>query len=262
MGPEEEKETSPPLPAASQGVRWLLAGLILCAVVVPLLTASPAVQAAGSSPCPSDPTSTTASVTTVCADPTSSTAPAPTSSSPGSPTSTSSDSAPTASEPPTANSTPGGASSKTAPTSTTLPSPAEPASTQTPIRVTSPSIAVSGFAYEGLRTLDTPTGSVTVMVFTMSGASWASLSTEVGCSGAPLRMTGGSGSAPDGLTLRATSFSATVGGTAVTYTPSSPPADQPLPGGSGTLTSVSIDAADLTAPGLEVADTTVAPGQC
>jgi hypothetical protein len=75
-------------------------------------------------------------------------------------------------------------------------------------------------------------------------------------------MTGRSGSAPDGLTLRATSFSATVGGTAIAYTASSPPDGQPLPGGSGTLTEVSIEAADLTAPGLELADTTAAAGPC
>jgi hypothetical protein len=113
-----------------------------------------------------------------------------------------------------------------------------------------------------LETLATPTGSVTVMVFTMSSASWTSLTTELACSGAQLVMTGRSGSAPDGLALRVTSFSATVDGTAVTYTASSPPAAQPLPGGSGTLTAVSIDAADLTAPGLELTELTVAAGHC
>jgi len=69
-------------------------------------------------------------------------------------------------------------------------------------------MSVSGFSYQGLQAITTSAGPVTVMVFTMSDASWTSLSLCLGTP--PLAMTYASGTASGGMTLHAATFAATV----------------------------------------------------
>jgi hypothetical protein len=121
-------------------------------------------------------------------------------------------------------------------------------------------MSVSGFSYQGLQTINTQAGSVTVMVFTISDASWTSLSLCVGTP--PLAMTSVSGTASGGMTLHAATFAATVDGSPVSYTVSSPPGAQPLPTGSGTLTSISASVTDLLVHSASLAGATMGGGQC
>jgi hypothetical protein len=120
-------------------------------------------------------------------------------------------------------------------------------------------MTVTGFSYQGVQTIGIPAGSISVMVFAIAGASWTSL-----CLGTPpVVMRSGPGSASGVITLRAVTFSATVGATPVSFTVSSPPGSaQPLPGGSGTLTGVSADVIGLTVPGAALADATMGRGSC
>jgi hypothetical protein len=121
-------------------------------------------------------------------------------------------------------------------------------------------MSVSGFSYQGLQTITTPAGSVTVMVFTIADASWTSLSL---CLGTPaLAMTSASGTAPGGMTLHAATFAATIDGSPVSYTVSSPPGAQPLPTGSGTLTSISASVIGLLAGSASLTNATMGGGQC
>ena len=121
-------------------------------------------------------------------------------------------------------------------------------------------MSVSGFSYQGLQTINTPAGSVTVMVFTMSNASWTSLGLCLGTP--PLAMTAASGTAPGGMTLHAATFAATVDGSPVSYTVASPPGAQPLPTGSGTLTNISASVIDLLADSASLTSATMGSGQC
>jgi len=121
-------------------------------------------------------------------------------------------------------------------------------------------MSVSGFSYQGLHTITTSAGPVAVMVFTMSDASWTSLSLCLGT--APLAMTSTSGTAPGGMTLHAATFAATVDGSPVSYTVSSPPGAQPLPTGSGTLTGVSASVIGLLAGSASLTNATMGGGQC
>lgn len=119
---------------------------------------------------------------------------------------------------------------------------------------------VTGFSYQGLQTIKTPVGSITVMVFTISGASWTSLSLCLGTP--PLVMTSASGTASGGVTLRAITFAAAVDGSPVSYTVSSPPGAQPLPTGSGALTNVSASVIGLLVASAVLANATMGRGQC
>lgn len=121
-------------------------------------------------------------------------------------------------------------------------------------------MTVTGFSYQGLQTIKTPAGSVTVMVFRISGASWTSLSLCLGTP--PLAMTYASGTASGGMTLHAVTFAATVDGSPVSYTVSAPPGAQPLPTGSGTLTSISASVIGLLAGNAVLANATMGGGQC
>jgi hypothetical protein len=129
-----------------------------------------------------------------------------------------------------------------------------------PAHVTIASMSVTGFSYQGLQTITTSAGSVTVMVFTVTDASWTSLSLCLGTP--PLAMTYASGTASGGMTLHAATFAATVDGSPVSYTVSSPPGGQPLPTGSGTLTSISASVIGLLAGSASLTSATMGGGQC
>jgi len=129
-----------------------------------------------------------------------------------------------------------------------------------PAHVTIASMSVSGFSYQGLQTITTSAGSVTVMAFTISDASWTSLSLCLGTP--PLAMTYASGTASGGMTLHATTFAATVDGSPVSYTVASPPSGQPLPTGSGTLIGISASMIGLLAGSASLTNATIGGGQC
>ncbi len=119
---------------------------------------------------------------------------------------------------------------------------------------------VTGFSYQGLQTVATAAGPISVMVFTMSDASWTSLRLCLGAQ--PLVMSSVSGNASGGVTLSAITLAATVGGSPVSYSVSSPPAAQPLPSGSGTLTGVSTSVIGLAVHGAGIAEATIGQGHC
>jgi hypothetical protein len=245
-----------PVPG-SRGLGGVAAAFAACAVfgLVPVQVLLTAGGAAAVSACPSSSPSVPATPT-----PTASATGAPCGNPTGTPTAT-----PTASPSATPDPAP-------SPSATVTPSPAgSPSPSPTPARkphkaatavaqVTVPSLTISGFTYQGLQTVSTSTGTATVMVFTITGATWTSLGL---CIGSPaVVMTSGAGAASGDITMRAVTFSATAGGTAVSYTVSSPPTAPLLPTGSGTLTSVSVSALSLTIPGATLANAAMSHGTC
>jgi hypothetical protein len=130
----------------------------------------------------------------------------------------------------------------------------------TPAQVAVPTLTLSTITYQGLRTVTTPAGPASVMAFTISGASWTSLRLCLGTP--PVVMTSGAGSASGDITMLAVTFAATAGGTAVSYTVSSPPTAPVLPAGSGVLTSMSAAVTSLSVPGATLADAAMSRGSC
>lgn len=135
-----------------------------------------------------------------------------------------------------------------------------------PFTVTTSAMQVTGFSYVGIITIPSGTGPVAVLEFAMSTASLTALDVIAPCTGASTVETlvgpAVSAQAGSGMTLDVTSLQATINGVAVAYTLSNPPASQPLPTGSGTLSSVTMIAMVVTAPSLTLGPMTIRTIAC
>jgi len=124
--------------------------------------------------------------------------------------------------------------------------------------VTTSAAVLTGFTYVGNVAVPTPNGPVTTMEFTAASASLANLRIDIPCTAVPALSTGmtsvtgtepsAAATAAHGLHFYATSVAGTTGGTALTWTPDTPPPPGPL--GDVTMTAVTIHATWMSMPSL------------
>ncbi len=115
-------------------------------------------------------------------------------------------------------------------------------------------LQVTGFSYLGVKSVHTRAGTVQSLEFSMTSATLAGLQLLLPCAHhvrlALLGLTAPVEARSSALVLMVTSFQATLNGAGVSYTAASPPIAQPLPGGSGTFTSLTFSDVATTADRL------------
>ena len=158
------------------------------------------------------------------------------------------------------------ASPSSTPTPTPLPTPTvapTPPTTPFPIEMTSSALQVNGFAYLGNKTLAMPSGPIPVMEFSMADASFTDLVVKTSCSGHTQLSISQSGAHATGtLTLDLTWFTASLGGSSVSYSATAPPTSPPLSGGAGTFSAVTMIALSGSAGQLTLQSANVTAVAC
>lgn len=158
--------------------------------------------------------------------------------------------------PPVLQASPTPATSATPTTAPTPSGPAQTASVSPAVMVTGSAATaqVAGFTYLGLKSVRTKAGVVQSLEFSMTSATFTDFQLLLPCSNhvrlamrglaAPVEARAGV------LVLLVASFQANINGVAVSYTVASPPLGQPLPGGSGTLATLTFSDVATTADRL------------